>query len=223
MGDKVFYMTGLELGILLDSVGIHHCFCFDLKLNAELTREEVIYSLYALVKRQWIVIENNRIQVQNQIAEIVNGVKEAKHILLLSTERGNSLAYLGEKMVTVSATMNNQYRLQVRTEDPNSFTEWIEEEGVLEVPDEINDVKEIYNRRIDEEKQMLYNGTYSICSEMVSIKSMDMIGKESGSRTYFFRGMMNGWIVSETLDGVIENVAIDCTAERRRIYESLRS
>ena len=220
MKNRAFYMSGLELGILLNSMGIQRCFCFDLKLNTELTRKEIIRAVYALSKRRWIEVEDCKIQVQSQIAEIINGMKKAEYILLLSAERGDSLAYLGKTIVTVSAVADNQYRLQERTGNLNSFIEWIEEEGgIQEEADENGDMEAARNNQICKEREMLYKKNFSIFRKVASIKSMDSVGKEVGLRVQFLQGLMNEWIVSETLDGVVVRVAVDCTAERRRLYE----
>lgn len=214
MKDKAFYMTGIELGILLDSWGIRQLCCFDLHIE-EVHREKLICTLHNMAKRKWITILSDRIQPSGEIVEILRGMKYASKILAVHTEKGDALLYLGEVIAAITALERGRFRLQASAYD--TLIEWMSESGLFsDVPEYVQvDQEHWENERAIKELELLQQGEISVCEKVGQIKVLDISGKEIGSRQYFLQGLLNGWILSIGLDKEIVRISTDSKETRK--------
>ena len=217
MGNKAFYMTGLELGLLLDSEGSRRCCCFDLQLENKLSRENVIHAIHSMMKRKWIIVEKNRIQARDEIAELMEYIRTAYRILQFCAKEKSALIYMSEQTAAVSVMGDDCFRIQKLAY--GEVFEWMAEESSLqELAAEEPEAEEAWgNSRISEERNKLKMGELSVCLSLALVKVLDVSGNEAGNRVHFLKGLLNDWIVVETQSGTIESVSIDCREMRERL------
>lgn len=217
MENKAFYITGLELGLLLDSEGIRRCCCFDLQLEDKLSRENVIHAIHSMMKRNWIILEKDRLRAREEIAELMEYIKTASRILQFCAKEKSALIYLSEQAAAVSAMGDGWFRLQKLTY--GEVFEWMAEESYLQelAAEDPDDEAAWWNSRIHEEYDRLKKGELSVCLSLALVKVLDVSGNETGNRVHFLKGLLNDWIAVETQSGTIESVSIDCREIRERL------
>ncbi|HIT66476.1 MAG TPA: hypothetical protein IAB61_04430 [Candidatus Merdisoma merdipullorum] len=221
MSDKAFYLSKTEFGVLASLGGSKKLYCFDLNMQEGLEREELIQSIYQIVKNDWGSLNDQGMELCGTMKELIDDVVRAETLLDVEGAEERSLCYLGGQAVSLTAVPDGMLRAGGLLYD--ELLSWIEETLSLGKPfwnteeEALEETRS--NESVEQERQALEEGRWKTASRKGEILLRNAGDGSVTERFLFVQGVLNLWLIQVKEDGEVIRITPDSAEERQRLQK----
>lgn len=232
--EKAYYFSKKEFALLLGMSGADEVYSFHLPGKEEITNEDLIYTLYRLVKKELVRLDGGGPSLCPGMKSLMDGIRKASLALsVIPKGAGNQkIIYLSSPQAVLTEICDDKGRIRAGGLSKDQLWERLTDEEelgrlLLETEEEGEAIRQ-YNEAVQEEYRRLEDmelvpleEAFPACMEMEPVYAawelFDLKEKIPVKRCLFLKGGMNSWLLVQDREG--RRLSADTGKGRERLKE----
>lgn len=234
--EKAYFFSKKEFLLLLGIAGIQEIYSFQLPGSEEVTSEELIYTLYQLMKKGLIQMEEDGLKLSAELASLMEIFREGGQVLSAIPGRTSSqmIFYFASQGIGAAEACPEKGGLRVGLISAGDVWERLTGEETMEQPlletEEEGQSLEQHNKGIQKDRETLEKLVLpSLKEPLLSCMDQELVTaawelfdlkeRKPLERFLFLKGCLYPWILKQNEDGQI--VTPDSQNQREKLREQI--